>query len=183
MLESILAANATFSSQRLLEALVSFDKLVILLILLPLLLILLSLFSLFHFLSLFENFIDNFAAFEQVLHVLFGFLGEIWHFAGRWWLSLGLFFTAYRRHLSLDLIDRALVQGLDKLGIDTLSLDTWWEGARASAINNMLRLPLLVNRSSLTGLLLCQARGHGVSVVGRLRSFHVDSMLLLFLQL
>ena len=107
MLESILAPDATFSSQRLLEALVSFDKLVILLILLPLLLILLSLFSLFHFLSLFENFIDNFAAFKQVLHVLFGFLGEIFDFAfvGRWGLSLGLFITANRRHLSLDLVN------------------------------------------------------------------------------
>ena len=100
----------------------------ILLIILPLLLILLSLFSLFHFLSLFENFIDNFAAFEQVLHVFFGFLGEIFDFAfvGLWGLSLGLFITANRRHLSLivDLVDRALVKGLDQLGIDTLSLDT-----------------------------------------------------------
>ena len=98
----------------------------ILLILLPLLLIFLPLFSLLHFLSLFENFIDNFAAFEQVLHVFFGFLGEIFDFAfvGRWGLSLGLFITANRRHLSLDLVDRALVKGLDQLGIDTLSLDT-----------------------------------------------------------
>ena len=111
MLESILAAYATTSSQGLLKAFVSFNKLVILLILLPFLLFLLSLFCLFLFLALFENLINNFAAFEQMLHVFFGFLAEIFCFAWRWWVALRQCITTYRRHLALiiDLIDRALV--------------------------------------------------------------------------
>ena len=72
LLESILAAHATTASQRLLEALVGFNQIMVLLIILPLLLFGDPRFSLLLLLTLFENFVDNFAAFEQVLNVFFG---------------------------------------------------------------------------------------------------------------
>ena len=55
----------------------------VLLIFLPLLLFCLSLFCLLLFLTLFENFVDNFAAFEQVLHVFFGLFANIINFTRR----------------------------------------------------------------------------------------------------
>ena len=79
LLESILAAHAAAASQRLLQALVGFNQIMVLLILLPLLLIGRPLLSQLLLLSLFENFVDNFAAFEQVLNVFFGLFGQIFN--------------------------------------------------------------------------------------------------------
>ena len=84
----------------------------ILLILLPLLLLCLSLFCLFLFLAPLENFIDNFAAFEQVLHVFFGLLAYICNFGWRRRLAFGISVTVNRRLLArgiVHLIDRALI--------------------------------------------------------------------------